>query len=378
MTTGIGDHPEIDLDSFSPGGDRRVRIVTPTFDPEPIGTPLYAGELARWLKAGGWDVDVVTNQPHYPRCRRYEGYGRARRRDSVDGIPVHRLPTLVPSGGTLGWRAVSDVNFLVQGLLAGRRLERSPLTIAMTPGVPFGIPVARGLTTPGGAVLAWVHDLQCGLAAALGAPPAVVRACAAAERRCLDVATHVFTLSEGMGRRVKELGVHRPTSTFPLWSTLPPDDGVWPAPVADVQYSGNIGRKQGCEQLLDVAARLAARRPGTTVLIRGDAIARRGLELQAASRRLANVFFADLVPRAELRQALRAGRVYVIPQAPGVGDNVLPSKVVNALAAGCKVVAAGEPGSAVADLGEVHPHMTVTRPGDAGGMADAVLALVGP
>ena len=378
VTGGVSDRPQIDLDRFATGGSRRVRIVTPTFDPEPIGTPLYAGELARWLAAEGWDVDVVTGQPHYPRYRRYEGYGRERRRDTVGSIPVYRLPTLVPRQGTTAWRALCDTNFLAQGLLARRRLGRSPLTIVISPGVPFAVPVARALTTNDGTLLAWVHDLQSGLAAALGAGPRVVRGSAAVERWCLNLADHVLTLSDGMGRRVRQLGVDRPTGTFGLWSTLPPDDGMKPRLTADVLYSGNIGRKQGCEQLLDLAERLERRRPGTTLLIRADAHARRALEDQATIRGLANVLFADLVSHAELRRGLRAAGVYVIPQAPGVGDSVLPSKAVNALAAGCRVVAAGEAGSAVADLADSHPNVTLTRPGDVDQMVEAVLSTLDP
>lgn len=368
--------PQLDLERFAQGGSRRVRIVTPTFDPEPIGTPLYAGELARWLVGSGWDVDAVTSQPYYPGFRRYEGYDRRRRRDAIDGIPVYRLPTVVPRKGTFAWRGVSDANFLVQGLLARRRLDQTPLTIVISPGVPFAVPVARALTAPGGTLLAWVHDLQSGLAAALGAPPALARATAVVEARCLNLADHVLTLSQAMAGRVEQLGVDRPTGTFPLWSTLPPDDGRAPERVADVQYSGNIGRKQGCEQLLDLAERLDERRPGTTLLIRGDASARRSLELEAARRGIGNVRFADLAPRADLRQALRAADVYVVPQAPGVGDNVLPSKVVNALAAGCLVAAGGEPGSAVAELANAHPGMKVTRPGDVEALTSAVLELL--
>lgn len=376
-SAGTADQPQIDLERFA-GGGRRIRIVTPTFDPEPIGTPLYAGELARWLAASGWEVDVVTGQPHYPRFRRYEGYGRDRRRDTVDGIPVHRLPTLVPRQGTPVWRALCDANFLTQGLLARRSLGRSPLTMAITPGVPFAVPLAKALTTRDGTLLVWVHDLQSGLAQALGAGPALVRGSTTVERRCLDMADHVLTLSEGMGRRVRALGVTRPLGTFPLWSTLPTCDDVPPTVVADVQYSGNIGRKQGCEQLLDLAEQLDQRRPGTTLLIRADVHARRNLELEAAARGLATVVFADLAPRSDLRRALRAARIQVVPQAPGVGDNVLPSKVVNALAAGCRVVAAGEPGSAIAELAEANPDLALTRPGDVQGMAHAVLDLLDP
>jgi len=373
MNVDICETPQLDLARFASNDDFRVRIVTPTFDPEPIGTPLYAGELARWLRSTGWDVDVVTAQPFYPGFLRYDGYGRQRRHDAVDEIPVYRLPTIVPRGGGLAWRAVSDLNFLGQGLLARRRLELSPLTVVISPGVPFAIPVARALTSSAGRVVAWVHDLQSGLGAAFGAPTVLVNVNTKVERWCLDLADHVFTLSDGMAKKLCALGVKSPIDTFPLWATLPPDDGRPGQVLADVQYSGNIGRKQGCEQLLDLAERLDEQRPGTTLLIRGNPAARSGLEAAAADRGLRHVTFTDLAPRAELRRALRSGRVYVIPQVAGVGDSVLPSKIVNALAAGCRVVAAGEPWSAVAELAGRHGNLTLTPPGDADALAAAVL-----
>lgn len=121
--TATPETPQLDLERYASGTDRRVRIVTPTFDPEPIGTPLYTGELARWLRSGGWDVNGVTAQPHYPGFRSTRGTG-AGRRDAVDGIPAYRLPTLVSRKGTFAWRAISDANFLGQGMIARRRGRR--------------------------------------------------------------------------------------------------------------------------------------------------------------------------------------------------------------------------------------------------------------
>ena len=374
------DTPTLDLSEFDPEGRRRVRVICPTFYPEPIGTPLYATEYVRWLHKSGWEVDVVTCQPFYPRFERYPGYGRQRRQDHLDfEVPVHRLPTLVPRNGGSAWRAVTDSNFLLQGCLASlRKLSRVPLTLAISPGVPFTVLGARALTTRKGVVVSWVQDIQTGLASALSAPTArLTRLISATERACLARADHTFTLSDEMGAQLTRMGLAGPIRTAGLWSTLRPDDGPAPQPIADVQYSGNIGRKQGADQLLDLAAELQRRRPGTTLLIRADAQARRILEDSARELNLTNLTFADLAPAEGLRRALREARVYVVPQAPGVGDSVLPSKIINALAAPTLVVAAASPDSAVAQMSQKYPNLFIVPPGNVNAMASAVLALIG-
>jgi colanic acid biosynthesis glycosyl transferase WcaI len=221
-----------------------------------------------------------------------------------------------------------------------------------------------------------VHDLQAGLARALGSPAAVCRVIEATEGRLLASADEIHTLSEGMADELRAVGVSKPIDVLPLWSTLPPDDGTPVLRRADVQYSGNLGRKQGCDQLLDLAEQLHRARPGTTLLIRADAVARRPLEAEAAARGLGTVTFEDLAPHGRLRQALQEASVYVAPQRPGVGDSVVPSKVVNALAAGCRVVAASEPGTELVNMAEQTDLLTITTPGDVGELTEAVLRLL--
>jgi len=324
-------------------------------------------------------VDVVTSNPYYPGFKLYAGYdGRWRTEMIDDSVPVRRLRTLVPREGRSSWRAASDINLLVQAAaarLAGR-IRPAALTMAISPGTPFVVPAARALTARKGRVICWVHDLQGGLARALGSPSSLCRAIDATERRLVGSADEVLTLSEGMAGRLRGLGVSKPIDVLPLWSTLPSDDGVPVVRRADVQYSGNLGRKQGCDQLLDLAEQLEGARPGTTMLIRADAVARGPLEAEAASRGIRNVAFEDLAPHGRLRQALQEAAVCIAPQRAGVGNSVVPSKVVNALAAGCRVVAASDPGTELARMAEETELLTITTPGDVRELTQAVLRLL--
>lgn len=372
------EQPQLDLERLERFGAGHLRVVTPTYFPEPIGTPHYALQLVRWVRRQGWTVDVVTANPYYPRFELYDGYDGRWRSEVLNGVPVHRLRTFVPKEGKALWRAASDLSLLVHGAAARlrHRIGPAPLTLAISPGTPLVVPTARILTSRRGRVLCWVHDLQGGLAGALGWPPSLCRAINASEARLLSSADEVRPLSEGMGSRLRAIGVKTSMEVLPLWSTLHPDDGTPVVRRADVQYSGNLGRKQGCDQLLDLAERLHVARPGTRMLIRADAVARRPLEAEAAFRGIGNIAFEDLAPHGRLRQALQEASVYVAPQRPGVGDSVVPSKVVNALAAGCRVVAASDPGTELDGMAARTNLLTITPPGDVGRLAGAVLDLL--
>ena len=69
----------------------RVIFLTITFEPEPgnfRGLPL-----ARWLKARGYDIQVLTAVPQYPEGRVYPGYHmHLWQREVLDGVPVLRVP----------------------------------------------------------------------------------------------------------------------------------------------------------------------------------------------------------------------------------------------------------------------------------------------
>lgn len=53
---------------------KQLMIVSQFFWPEPIGTPLYVTDFARWFAARETKVTVLIGRPYYPNFRLMSGY----------------------------------------------------------------------------------------------------------------------------------------------------------------------------------------------------------------------------------------------------------------------------------------------------------------
>lgn len=332
--------------------NRRLLIVSPTFWPEPIGTPKYATDTALWFAARGHRVAVITAQPFYPNFELYDGYGRRRRRDRLDGVQIVRVPTIVPSGGRALWRTASDLNFAVQVLVrsAMRSVPAPDAVLSFSPGVPLAVAAAASFAR-GRPHVAVIHDIQAGLGDATGlAHPRLISAIARAERACLGVADRGIVLSEEMKVQLEAMRVCVPLNVVPIWADIPvhqPRREEFGRVKSEfvVQYSGNFGRKQGVPFLLDVAEQLRDVTPRIVLQLRGAGQLLELLRADISRRSLHNVRIADLVAASELGAGLRAADLHIVPQLPGTGHFSMPSKVVNILASGRPLLAVSERGS---------------------------------
>lgn len=361
-------------------GRDEIIVVSPTFYPERIGTPLYVFDIARSLVGGGRKCRVVTSQPYYPAFERFPGYGRARRRDDVEGIPVFRAPTIVPRRGGAAWRAVSEANFLLQIVLAilTGRIGRGRAVLAVTPGVPFAILAGAALRRRGGRLVAVVHDVQFGLVAATtgAVSERLAGLSRAVEVWALNRADVVTVLTVEMRDVLVDAGVSRPIEVVPLWPTIVPDHPCLEGDPCTVLYSGNLGRKQGLSILLDVAERLSPMVPDARIVIRGDGPERQRLVAEASRRGLGNIDFQDFVPEDGLAAALAAAAVHVVPQVPEGADHAVPSKIYNILAVGRPVIATACENSTLGRMSEEVEALRVVEPGDLDGLVREIASLL--
>ena len=114
-----------------------------------------------------------------------------------------------------------------------------------------------------------------------------------------------------------------------------------------VLYAGNLGRKQGLETLLDAAALLGH---GIHVAVVGDGAEREALVDRAKTIGATHVRFLPLVSEADLPALLSAGDIHVITQKAAAAELVLPSKILNIMAAAKPVVVTAEAGTALAEV----------------------------
>jgi putative colanic acid biosynthesis glycosyltransferase WcaI len=333
------------------GGESNAHltVVTPTFHPEPIGTPLYATDLCRWFSARGWVVQVVTSQPYYPTFRRHRGYGRQERIDALDDIRILRLPTIVPRHGRHIWRALSELNFLLQGLVRSHRLTATDAVLSISPGTPWVALVGAALARNSTRHICLVHDIQTGLAAIEGDHIGLQSLVKLNERLSLSRADGIVALSSQMTATLRAMGVSQPLDVAPLWSTVqsPPE---FPVLEAEVQYSGNFGEKQGIHALPEIARGLASR--DVTLRLRGAGPRFEALTPILREASSGHLALEGLVPATDLTTALSRSPVHLVLQAPGAGDYVMPSKVLNALAVGATVIAMADTGSSVDQLAQ--------------------------
>lgn len=358
----------------------KVLIVSQWFWPELLGTGFYSGDLGFWLAERGGRVEVLTNRPNYPGPSVFPEYrDGARDREESQGVRIERLPTWVPPSGRALHRIVGEVLFFLRAAprLWRRRLEPGEAVVSFCPSV---LAVLAASLARGGRHVAIVHDIQSGLARSLALAKSglVTKLLRAVERYCLNRADQIVVLSDEMRAVLRSMGVKRPIAVVPIWvdtsrlTPLPRPAGLAPT----VLYSGNFGRKQGLDQVLDCAEILLKELPQAVVVLRGGGSTEPELRRDVAARGLANVRFEPLLPADRLGEGLAAADLLLVPQEPSASDFAVPSKIYTIMAAGRPMVATAVEGSPLWKLAQACGGIVCVPPRDARAFAQAVLALM--
>jgi len=360
---------------------RAVLLLSQFYAPERVGSAPYMTDLAEWLAERGVEVDVACADPHYPDYRRFPGWRRSQdETTSTSKIRIHRMPTLALGRGGFLTRIVLESGVALGTLFAllTRRLPRRDTVISLCPSI---LMVAVGILARRrrGTHVAILHDIQSGLAAGLGIVrfAGVARLMRFVERTVLNRVDQVVVLTDTMRDVLLRMGVRRPIHVLPIW--VDPDEIV-PLPKQgtklQVQYSGNLGRKQGLDQVLDLAERLLASRPDVEVLIRGRGSLLEMIRAATSQRALTNIRLTDLVPATALPQALAEGDVHVVPQAEQGADFAVPSKLASVLAAGRPAVCTAAPGTPLWQIGSQCSGVLCVPPGDLNALHETVTHLL--
>ncbi|SMH52872.1 glycosyltransferase family 4 protein [Azospirillum agricola] len=358
----------------------KLLLVAQSYWPEPAGSAPMMTDLATAFAAAGCDTTVLTARPNYPGNQVYDGYADgARDSTTVDGVRIERLTTIPPAGGGMKARLLHEgvLHAGFASALAKGRVGRHDAVLSLCPSI-LSVALADRFTAPGGRHVAIVHDIQSGLAGALGmGGKAAVKAIRALERTALNRADAIVVLSDPMRAVLRELGVTRPITVIPPHVDA---DAVHPLPRPDqpptALYSGAFARKQGLEQLLDMARHLAALMPEARVLLRGQGGLEEELKAQAAAMALTNLQFSPLAPKDRLNEALAEGDVHLVPQRPEGAAFAMPGKAVTILASGRPFVATCLPGSALSALEAEIGAFLCTPPDEPLALAQAVARLL--
>lgn len=337
----------------------RVTLIGMHYAPEPSGNAPYTTALAGGLARRGHRVHVVTGVPHYPSWQVLDGFDRWRATTDENGARVTRLRHHVAARPTSASRVVMEATF---GLRAVAMRRHSPdVVIAVSPAlVSSAMAVARERLVPGRAAVGlWVQDLySLGVREANGASARAVRWAGAFEGRVARATDGVAVVHPRFADYVTDaLRVPRERVTVirnwtHLVSTPCPDRSLvrqsfgWPDGTVVAVHAGNMGVKQGLQNVVE-AARLAAM-TGAAVkfVLVGGGNQREALKHLAAG--LPTLEFLPPLPDRTYQDVLAAADVLLVNEKPGVTSMSVPSKLTSYYTSGRPVVAACETASVTA------------------------------
>ncbi len=362
----------------------KILILGLNFAPELIGVGKYTGDFAAWLVEQGHDVRVVSAPPYYPAWQVGDGYRSLwYQRGTWRGTTTLRCPLWVPHKPSAFKRIIHLLSFALTS--AGPSLWQGfawrPDIVWTVEPTAFTAPTAW-LTARLGGSAACLHIQDLEVEAALGlrmlSRSWLIKASTLSYGWLLRRFDHVSTISLQMREQLPSYGVAaRRCSMFPNWIDV---DAIRPLPrpslfraelgLADdcvvALYAGNMGAKQGVENLAEVARRLKDM-PDLHFVFAGDGSVRQRVEAMTAG--LANVTMLPLQPEDRFNDLLNLADIHLLPQRPSAGSFALPSKFGGMAASGRPSVVQAERGEFATVAGSCG---VVVRPGDSAAMAAAV------
>ena len=339
----------------------KILVYGINYSPELTGIGKYTGEMVEWMASQGHEVRVITAPPYYPEWQVGKHYSSWRYRREEGAATVWRCPLYVPKQPSTLKRLIHLGSFALSSffpLMAQRRWKPDRI-IGVVPTL-FCTPGMRLLGKLSGArtllhIQDYEVDAMLGLGmAGKGKGGKVARLASAFERSGLHNVDYVSTISRSMMNKAQEKGVAaEKVIFFPNWSEVARFRDVAPADVAALRaqlglaeahkivlYSGNIGEKQGLENVIDAAAALSDKPWQFVIVGQGGGKAR--LEKMARERGLQNIQFFPLQSYDALPALLKMGDCHLVVQKRGAADAVLPSKLTNILAVGGNAVITAE------------------------------------
>lgn len=335
-------------------------IVGINYAPEQSGIAPYTTGIAEHMNAQGTNVTVLTAIPSYPLWQVFEAYrGKLRSRRVENGVNVQRYRTYVPKQQSVVRRAGYEVAFLANAGSHGRLRNPPDLVVGVVPSLSGGILARLEAARYHCPYAVVVQDLMAMAArqSGIGGGNAAAGITELLERWVLRRATRIGIISERFRPHIERMGVSAERIMLtPNWShvsavtcdakTFRSRYG-WPAGKQIALHTGNMGLKQGLEQVI-AAARLAeSLHPRAHFILQGDGSRRGPLEESALG--LTNLTFQSFVPDEDYGNALIAADVLLISERPTQIDMSLPGKLTSYFMSGRPILAAVPAGGATAE-----------------------------
>lgn len=369
-----------------------VVLLNQAFHPDVVATAQMSKDLADELVRRGHTVTAVASRSIYGKRGAV-----LPKRETIDGIDVRRCGSSIFGKAGIVARLADFGLFYALSTARVLTLRKPDVVVSFTtpPFIAMAGVLARWFR--GARAVHWVMDLYpdvpvaCGVMKPPGWSPGgmLTGAFERLNRFILRRSDVNVVLGRCMRQRVLAKGVPpAKVRLIPVWAELGGITGksreqsdfrraLGVGDAFTVMYSGNFGIGHDAQTICDAMRLLRDDPAGKDIrfVFVGGGKRRAEVAKFIEQHALTNATWHNYVPREALGDSLAAADVHLISLRDGVEGIVVPSKLFGVMAAARASVFVGQPSSEIAQvLGEDRAGITV-RPGDARGLADAILAL---
>ncbi len=336
----------------------KILLYGLNYAPELTGIGKYSGEMCEWLAEKGHDVRVICAPPYYPEWKVGKAYKSWQyQTEQRNKVTVFRCPLYVPNKPKTVSRLIHLFSFGLSSLpVLFRQWSWQPDVVICIEPTFFCVPATllfSKLRDSKSLLHIQDFELDAMLGLGLGKSGLIAQFAGAVERWFMRRFDAISTISYSMLRKAQDkISLPEKVFYFPNWvdtDFLTPDADPdlfrkrWGIPESTrvVLYSGNMGKKQGLEIVLQAAGRLR-QEPSLLFLMIGAGAALGELVHQAEQLQLDNLRFYPLQTYEELPALMALADIHLVVQKKGAADAVLPSKLTTILAVGGECVITAE------------------------------------
>lgn len=336
------------------GKGKNITILCGSFPPETGAAPGRIQLLSKLLQQNGYQVQVITAMPNYPKGFIFPEYsGKWRVSEIQDGIPVTRLWFAPTNSSSKIRRSISlaTLSLSLKIQLPPLLREQNPDWILIS-SPPFllgsiGTQIARHRGIP---ILLNISDLWPGSAQDLGfvAEGRLLQYLQQKEKTMYRSAAAFTVQSEEIAGHIRR---YCPDTPLFVYRNLQPMSRyaaqARPAGPRKIVYAGLLGIAQG---VAGIAAATDFAAMGTALHIYGSGNESDKIRSLAAVRK--DIVYHGNVPASDIPEILSRYHIMLVPLIRSI-NGAVPSKIFNALANGLPVLymGSGESAALVARYG---------------------------
>ena len=349
----------------------KILLYSLNYAPELTGIGKYSGEMCEWLAENGHEVRVICAPPYYPQWQVDKPYYSWQyRAEQFNKVSVFRCPLFVPKNPKTINRLIHLFSFGLSSLaVLFKQWSWKPDVVICIAPTFFCVPsTLLFCTLRHTKSLLHIQDfeLDAMLGLGLGKSGLIANFAGRIERWLMRRFDLISSISYSMVQKVKDKSNQADNVFyFPNWvdtDFLSPDADptyfrkLWEIPETTriVLYSGNLGKKQGLEIVLEAADQLRQESDLLFLLI-GSGAAQEELMQQAEALKLDNLKFYPLQPYENLPSLMVMADIHLVVQKKGAADSVLPSKLTTILAVGGECVITAEANTELGLLCKEYP-----------------------